>query len=157
MPIRAVALAIIRRNKDQILVQEIISPDCSTTFYRPIGGTIEVGENSQVTLVREIKEELNQEVEEPNLVAVIENIFKVEEIGHEIDFIYEAEFKDRTLYNREEFEGIEGKELFKAIWKPINDFVKTEESIKLVPDGLLEFLTRKESKDQRIVTHIKTI
>lgn len=154
MKIRSVALAIIRK-EDQILVQEITFPNYPTTFYRPIGGTIELGENSKRTLIRELYEELNQEIEEPNLVAVIENIFGTEEeIGHEIDFIYEARFKDSTLYNREEIEGMEGHESYKAIWKPINYFIETEEDVKLVPDGLLGILTKQGIEKQKMIRHI---
>lgn len=42
MKIRSVSLAILRK-EDRILVQEINFPDISTTFYRPIGGMIEIG------------------------------------------------------------------------------------------------------------------
>jgi len=156
MQIRSVALAILRRNRDEILVQKITFPGHSTIYYRPIGGTVELGENSKTTLIRELKEELNQEIEEPSLVAVIENIFGLEEIGHEIDFIYEAEFKDKRVYHRGEIEGIEGNEQYKAIWKSIHEFIEPEEDIKLVPDGLIEFLADQGSLNQQLITHIKT-
>ena len=156
MKIRSVALAILRRKSDEILVQKITFPGHSTIYYRPIGGTIELGENSKTTLIRELKEELNQEIEEPCLIAVIENIFGLEEIGHEIDFIYEAEFKDKSVYQREEIEGIEGNERYKATWKPIHEFIEPEEDIKLVPDGLIDYLARQGSINSKLITHIRT-
>lgn len=155
MNIRTVALAIFTCNEDQILVQAFQSPGSSTTFYRPMGGTVEFGENSQYTLMREIREELHQEIELPQLIAVIENIFQVEETGHEIDFIYEAKFKNTDMYSKIELQGIEGKESYRAVWKSIGDFNEGKEDIKLVPDGLLALLTGK-NKDAQSIIHIRT-
>ncbi|WP_211750045.1 NUDIX domain-containing protein [Paenibacillus sp. Marseille-Q4541] len=156
MKIRSVSLAIIKRN-DCILVEEIQYPGIPTTYYRPIGGTIEFGENSTQTLIRELREELNQEVEEPILISVIENIFGVgKEIGHEIDFIYEVRFKDRSQYDREEIDGKEGAAEYKATWKPIQYFLETREQVKLIPDGLLQLLTKQYGTNTRSIKHIKT-
>ncbi|QLG38936.1 MULTISPECIES: NUDIX hydrolase [unclassified Paenibacillus] len=156
MNIRSVSLAILRK-EDRILVQEINFPDISTTFYRPIGGTIEFGENSKKTLIRELKEELDQEIEEPRLISVIENIFGIEdELGHEIDFIYEASFIDKSQYNQEEFVGLEGSIRYKACWKPITYFSTTMDDVKLVPDGLLDLLLEKELENGSMVRHIRT-
>ncbi|GGH60444.1 NUDIX hydrolase [Paenibacillus silvae] len=156
MNIRTVALAIFTRNDDEVLVQEFQFPGISTTFYRPVGGTVEFGENSEHTLTREIREELNQEIEVPQLVAVIENIFGVEETGHEIDFIYEAKFKNTYVYSQTELQGTEGKESYRAVWKSIHDFDETKADIKLVPDGLLALLTGKKSRDSQSIIHIRT-
>jgi 8-oxo-dGTP pyrophosphatase MutT (NUDIX family) len=54
-------------------------------YYRPIGGTIELGERSNETLIREIHEELGVEVVIRRYITCLENIFRVDEsIGHEI-------------------------------------------------------------------------
>lgn len=156
MKIRSVSLAVIRRS-DCILVQSISFPGVSTTFYRPIGGTIEFGENSKEALVREIKEEIGQEIEESKLVAVIENIFGTEDDkGHEIDFIFETEVKDKTIYDNEIIEGIEGSNNYQAFWKPINFFMETRDDVKLVPDGLLDILTNNRTRNTDLIRHIKT-
>ena len=157
MIIRPVALAIIRNNEGHLLVQELNFPGNPTTFYRPIGGTMEPGENSKQTLIRELKEELDQEIEEPNLVAVIENIFGTEEdMGHENVFMYEARFKDAAVYLEEELAGLEGTEPYRAMWKPIDWFVETDEDVKLIPDGLLNYLLNNGDESQQTITHIKT-
>lgn len=155
MKIRSVSLGIIRK-EENILVEVIHFPGVSTTFYRPIGGTIEFGENSKQTLIKEIREELNQEIEDPQLISVIENIFGVlDERGHEIDFIYEVNLKEKTIYGLEEIDGLEGEQAYKAQWKPL-DFFERESDVKLVPDGLLELLLQRENENISVIKHVKT-
>ncbi|NUU61252.1 NUDIX hydrolase [Paenibacillus agri] len=154
MKIRSVSLGIIRREED-ILVQVINYPGISTTFYRPIGGTIEFGEISKQALIREIREELNQEIEEPKLISVIENIFGTEDdMGHEVDFIYEVKLKEKRLYDLDEIEGIEGDIKYKAQWKPLN-FFKTDSDVRLVPDGLLDVLLKQDNQNISIIKHVR--
>lgn len=100
---------------------------------------------------------MDQDIEEPNLVAVIENIFGTEEDkGHEIVFIYEARFKDAAVYLQEELDGLEGTEQYRAIWKPIDWFVETDEAVTLIPDGLLNYLLKNGHESQQTITHLKT-
>ncbi|MFS0727647.1 NUDIX hydrolase [Paenibacillus sp. 1P07SE] len=155
MKIRTVSLCLIRKN-DLILVEETYDSAVNKTFYRPIGGTVEYGESSKLAVIREVKEEINAEITEPRLLFVIENLFTyLNQLGHEVDFIYEAELLDRTFYDKNEIEGKEGTERYKAIWKPVEDFIGNEE-IKLVPDGLLQLLLQLDSSSVSNVKHIST-
>lgn len=156
--IRTVSLCLIRKG-DNILVQEVIDPVVKQTFYRPIGGTVEYGENSKDTVIREVKEELNAEIEEPKLLYVIENIFSyLDDVGHEIDFIYEAELVDRSLYNSNEIQGVEGVTSFKAVWKSIHELssLTSHAQAKLVPDGLLDLLLSGTSEPRNPVEHYRS-
>lgn len=155
MKIRTVSLCLIRRG-DQILVEETYDKAVNKTFYRPVGGTVEYGENSKETVIREVKEEINAEIEDPKLRFVVENIFTyLDDIGHEVDFIYESRFVDQSLYSRDEIAGIEGLIRYKAVWKSINEFLNNTQE-KLVPDGLLDLLLSKESEKTSRVEHIRT-
>lgn len=155
MTIRTVSLCLIRRG-DQILVEETYDEALKKTFYRPIGGTMEHGENSKQTVVREVKEEINAVIKEPKLLFVIENVFKyLDQIGHEIDFIYEADLVDTDLNEADEVDGIEGETTYKAVWKSITDFVNHQEA-KLVPDGLLELLLNQETEKISHIKHVRT-
>lgn len=112
-------------------------------FYRPIGGTIELGEKSVETLVREFKEEIKVEVMIKDYVSCIENIFKIDtNLGHEIIQIYLVEFKDKTLYKKESFEIIEGRnKITYAKWVSLAEILEGKKV--LFPDGLFELLQEK--------------
>ncbi|GIP32782.1 NUDIX hydrolase [Paenibacillus sp. J2TS4] len=155
MIIRTVSLCLIRK-EDRILVEQTFDEAVKKTFYRPIGGTVEFGENSKQTVIREVREEIYAEINEPELAFVIENIYKyMDQIGHEIDFIYEAELVDKNLYEKEEIDGIEGNSKYKAVWKPIEGFVDNKLE-KLVPDGLLDLLLERDRGRTSRVKHNRT-
>lgn len=109
-------------------------------YYRPIGGTVEFGERTEETIRREIREELNTEIQNLSLYTVVENIFQCDGIdGHEIMFIYRAEFVEDRFYDDKAFSITESDgQIFKAGWEPIQDIL--DEKIRLVPEGLMEIL-----------------
>ncbi|MGD7045916.1 NUDIX hydrolase [Jeotgalibacillus proteolyticus] len=91
-------------------------------FYRPLGGTIELGEKSGDALKREYKEEIGAEIEIDCYLGCLESIFRVDDqTGHEIILLYAASFKDPMLYEEELFHVTEpGKETV-AIWVPLEE------------------------------------
>ncbi|WP_084174549.1 hypothetical protein [Paenibacillus xylanexedens] len=58
---------------------------------------------------------------------------------------------NRSLYDLEEIDGIEGSKPYKAVWKTLNYF-KRNLTVKLVPDGLLELL--QDGTDGRYIKHL---
>jgi 8-oxo-dGTP pyrophosphatase MutT (NUDIX family) len=152
---RASSLCIIWK-ADSILLEQFPEEDGIITF-RPVGGTIEYGEDSKSTVIREVKEEINQEIIDSKLLGIIENIYPCYgEVGHEFDFIYESKFLYNNAYEQEVIHGIEGDNMYLAVWKRLSDF-KDNPKIKLVPDGLFEMLTN-EGKSECInnIKHINT-
>jgi len=138
--IRALAICVFSNN-GRILAAEGYDSVKKQTFYRPLGGMIEFGEPAEEALRREIGEEIAAEIASPRLQGVTENIFVYEgEPGHEIVFVFDAEFVDRSLYEREVIEGDEFGQRFKAVWKKLGEF---SAETPLYPDGLLELLQQK--------------
>ena len=89
------------------------------------------------------------------LKFVIENLFTyLDQIGHEVDFIYEADLVDLN-YTKEVIEGIEGINPYKAVWKSINGFENNKQE-KLVPNGLLDLLLANYSGRISKVERIRT-
>ena len=136
------ALCVIRR-AGQLLVFEgsdSVRGDC---FYRPLGGAIEFGEHSKATAAREMSEELDTEVHNLRCLGMLESIFTLDgEQGHEIVMLYEGDFADQAMYDRDSIFGHEDDgETFTATWKPVDDFRTGK--CRLIPESLLELLNEK--------------
>ncbi|MES2463657.1 MAG: NUDIX domain-containing protein [Armatimonadota bacterium] len=140
--IRGVALCLFRHG-DRILVDEAEDTVRRDRYCRPIGGGIEYGERSEAAIVREVREELRAEIEHLELAAVIENLFTCEgEEGHEIVFIYDAEFIDKSLYSRDILHGYEhgNDSHFPVQWRSLAEMEAA--GLRLVPEQLKELLQR---------------
>ena len=138
--IRPIVICLFRRG-GRILVSEAYDSAKGDRFARPLGGGVEFGETAVNALIREIGEEVGAEIEKPKLVGVLENIFIYEgEQGHEVVFVYDAEFCDRGLYDKMEIpyreEGID--RLTTAYWASPEEL--KEKNIRLVPENLFELL-----------------
>ncbi|WP_435333584.1 NUDIX hydrolase [Haloarchaeobius sp. TZWWS8] len=137
--IRPIAVGIVRREGDEILVQRYDGDD--ETFFRPLGGGLEFGERADEALMREFREELDEDVLPGERLAVLENVFEFEgEAGHEVVFVFEAHFANSDVYEREELAGVEddGTGAFTAQWEPVSRF--TDGDAVLYPGGLPELL-----------------
>ncbi len=137
--IRPIAICIVRRGGD-IFVFEARDTVKGETFYRPLGGGIEFGEPSERAVRRELMEELGAELVDLKQIGILENIFTYEgKPGHEVVFIFQAEFADRGLYDLENATCIKdnGQE-FPAMWKPFEEFAGGRAI--LYPAGLADLL-----------------
>jgi 8-oxo-dGTP pyrophosphatase MutT (NUDIX family) len=128
------------RHQGRILVLDIHDPATGERFYRPTGGGIEFGEPSEAALQREMREELGAEIESPVLLGVLENIFYFDgRPGHEIVFVYDAQFADKQLYQVDRFTVYEDTgETFDAVWVELS--TRGPQSPPVYPDGLAELL-----------------
>ena len=127
------AACIIKHN-NKVLLHKSDDKD----HYCLIGGRVELGENSENTIRREIIEELGKEIDITRYVSTIENFFEFEGSKyHEYMFVYEAEFKNEkdkliedTLCN------IEGKDYLKYYWVDLKDIDNVDIKPKVIKDIL---------------------
>ena len=143
--IRPIAICIFSKN-NKILVFEGYDKVKNQTFYRPLGGGIEFGEHSSETIVREIREEIDAEISNVNLLGTFENIFTLNgKPEHEIVLVYKAELCDTKLYEQQQFEIIEENgSRSTAFWKPIDFF--NEGLAPLYPNGLISLIEKIKSR-----------
>jgi len=105
-PIQTKVLGVLERDGEHLL-QRLTDPG-EGAFYRPIGGSIEFGEESGEALEREFREELDVEITAGPTLGTIENRFSWEgEPDHELVVLRAAEFADESLYEREAFSGVD--------------------------------------------------
>ncbi len=139
--IRPLALCVFRRG-DKIFVSRGYDSHKDETFYRPIGGRIEFGEQGAEAVVREVSEEIQAEVVDLSFLGSLENIFTYEgEPHHEILMIYDGRFSDPAM-NRDDVTVIgadDGDILYEGSWKTL-DFFRAEDAPPLYPAGLLDLL-----------------
>ena len=135
--IRVIAICTFLRD-NRILVFEAFDAVKGTPFYRPLGGGVEPGETSAVALVREIREEVGQEVTDLRLLGVLESIFTVgERAGHEIVFVYDGRFCDERVYDQPALTVHEATGEVRAVWRDLASF---DDYHRLVPEKLLALL-----------------
>lgn len=140
--IRPISIGLIGRDAE-ILVAEAENPSHERAGYRPLGGAIEYGESSREALEREFREELDAVLVNVRFLDVVENIFTFgEEIGHEIVFVYRAEFEDEEFYREEPITAKENGVEFPATWKPLMLFESGE--VHLYPPEILNLVRRAE-------------
>ena len=123
------------RSGDRILVFEAFDSVKGTPFYRPLGGGVDAGETTHDAIVREIREEIDAEITDLQLLGVLENLFNLEgEPGHEIVFVYDGRFIDETVYERSELTVHEDNgDILRAVWRSLDSF---DSHHRLVPEGL---------------------
>ncbi|EJQ56381.1 MULTISPECIES: NUDIX hydrolase [Bacillus] len=130
-------------HQGRLLVQEYHTGD--ETYYRPLGGSIELGEKSAHTVIREFKEELHTEVEITNYLGCLENIFQLDEgIGHEIIQLYSLRLLDTSLYEMEKMNIQDEQTVSYAKWIPVTVFIQKKKV--LYPDGILNYIQKKKDE-----------
>ena len=122
----------------KVLVHRNVNSD----HYALIGGRVEIGENSEDTIKREIKEELGKDIKITEYISTIENFFEIKGSKyHEIMFVYGIEFineEDKKIDYV--MKNIEGKDYLQYEWIELDRI----EEYKLLPKVLKEVL--KENK-----------
>lgn len=123
---------IIHNNK--VLTHRNVNHD----HYALIGGRVQIGEDSETTIKREIMEELGKEIEITGYISTIENFFELKgEKYHEIMFVHKAEFvneEDKKIEST--IKNIEGKEYLQYEWLDLDEI----EKYPLMPKAIKEIL-----------------
>jgi 8-oxo-dGTP pyrophosphatase MutT (NUDIX family) len=114
------------------------------------GGRVELLEDSQTSVVREVKEELGMDVKVERLLWFTENFFDYNHKNyHEIGLYYKVSPQNGSFnFHKEEFFGEEGERLIYQ-WVPISNL----EEIKLYPEFIRTSLSELPDAPQHLVVH----
>jgi ADP-ribose pyrophosphatase YjhB (NUDIX family) len=138
-PIRVTALALPLDGR-RILVETGTDEVKGERFYRLIGGGIEFGETGEEAIRRELREELDAELDEAEYLETLENIFVYRgEAAHEVCRIYRVTFSDRGVYDREELDRHDReRDVERTLWVDVEDLLVT----RLYPHGTAALIRR---------------
>ncbi len=125
-------------HEGRLLAIDDFDPTKQQCFWAPIGGRVEFGESSRQAIIRELREELDTEILDLELLGVLENLFTFDGgQGHEIVFVYDARFTEVMMYDAGSLTGMEGTKDFQAHWI---DPSAPAHSRPLYPEGLLNLI-----------------
>lgn len=122
--------------------------DLNMGHYALIGGRIAIGESSDETLIREVKEEIGKEIEITGYGSTIENFFTMNNTKyHEIMFVHKAEFINEDDKKIEtELKSIEGKKHLRFEWIDLDNLEKYD----LRPQAIKEMLKNKKFTSHKV-------
>lgn len=114
------------------------------------GGRVELQEDSQTSVVREVKEELGIDVKVEKLLWFTENFFDYNDKNyHEIGLYYQVSPLNGSFnFHKEEFFGEEGERLVYQ-WVPISSL----EEFKLYPEFIRTSLSELPEAPQHLIVH----
>ncbi|MEI6529607.1 MAG: NUDIX domain-containing protein [Candidatus Falkowbacteria bacterium] len=122
--IRPIAVAIIK-NENKFFAGAGFDEDKKEKFYRLMGGGIKFRETALQALMREFKEEFAAELINIKLLGIAENIYVYNgEYGHEIAYVYEADFEDQGMYEDKEYPVLDSPRQEAAGWIEYNETLR---------------------------------
>ena len=127
------------KQEDKFLIMRVNK----TSYYHIPGGHIEIGEDSEQTVIREIKEEIGCDVEKAKLFAIQENFWtRNNKKCHGIEFYYIIEPKQKLqMKDYEKIEIDKGEEkLLEFKWTTSEEL----KDIDLRPANIRNMLINKE-------------
>ncbi|WP_044336741.1 NUDIX hydrolase [Rossellomorea aquimaris] len=118
------------------------------TYWSLPGGRVVIGEASQESLKREMREELGIDVKVEQLVMVNENFFTFKEWDfHEIGFYYSVKASGRSIFQKGAFHGLEGDRLLYK-WIPIEEL----STLEIYPEVIKDMLLHQSNETQHSVS-----
>jgi ADP-ribose pyrophosphatase YjhB (NUDIX family) len=136
---------VIFKSGEKFLFTAACEPTTGKIFYCPVGGGIEFGEYANEAAKREVLEEMGEEIINIQLLDVRENIFTYDgKKGHEIVFVFKADFKNVETYHKE-MQGYESNGApLTLLWSSLDEI--REKAVPVYPDSIINLLESELNK-----------
>ena len=122
--IRIKAMCLLIDKSQRVLLGKDYDRVKNENFYRVLGGSLNSGENAGDGVRREIREELNCEIENLEALEIINNEFVYNgKRGHEIVHLFQGNVSNRELETQNMIHIIEDGYEFDAEWVPVENIV----------------------------------
>jgi 8-oxo-dGTP pyrophosphatase MutT (NUDIX family) len=133
---RLKAVCVISQGGDYLFAVGV-DPLDQRTFLVPVGGGIEFGELALTAAVREAREEIGIDVENPRLLGILENIFRYKgETDHEVVFCFIGQVRSRESVPSE---GVESDGIsFPLRW--LSEGELRSPDVPVYPEGILDLI-----------------
>lgn len=102
-------------------------------YYCTVGGTVEDGENSLESIIREVFEEVNIQIKNPKLIFEYDHD---KYIGQHEMFFFVDEFVGEIKLGQPELSRLSPTNIYKPIWVPSTEI----KNIKLLPPKIKKWL-----------------
>lgn len=102
------------------------------------GGRVEINEPTDLTLSREIEEELGEKISISYLKTICENFFEFDrQKVHELQFMYVAKFENKDFEKiKGKFKGVENKDFYE--WRDISELEKLKFEPQMLKKSIFE-------------------
>ncbi len=125
-------MCILMDNQSRLLASKGYDKVKNEVFYRLLGGSLNSGEDPEVGIRREIREELNSELDELESLAIVDNPFVYEgQSRRQTIYLFRGKLADKNIENKDTVHIVEEKYKFDAYWIPVKDVL--EKKIILYP------------------------
>lgn len=117
--------------------------------YALPGGRVKATEDSITALKREIKEELDLNVNNTSFAGVVENFFDTVDCKyHEYMWMVKGEFEDKSIYKQDKIMGHEKEKELEFEWMELKELKKVD----FRPVDVIPYLENMNGNIQHIIT-----
>ncbi len=118
-------MCILMDNRGRLLVSKGYDKVKDEIFYRLLGGSLDSGEDPETGIRREIREELNSELDELESLGIIDNPFIYEgQSRHQTIYLFRAALVYKDIEDKDKIHIVEEKYEFDAYWIPVKDILE---------------------------------
>ena len=129
---------------------KILLNDCSGIHYALPGGRVKMDEDSKEALKREVKEEMDENIQNISFMGIFENFFTLDDTKvHEYMWMYQADFEDKKMFQSDNLYLAEGEKENHFEWVKLEDLTK----IDFRPKAAIPLIQNMDHQVHHVINH----